>query len=43
MKLRTRQYARRQLTWLRKLPAPPVEHVDVTGRDPRDVARALVG
>jgi tRNA dimethylallyltransferase len=43
MKLRTRQYARRQLTWLRKLPAPPVEHVDVTGRDAGDVARALVG
>jgi tRNA dimethylallyltransferase len=43
MKLRTRQYARRQLTWLRKLPAPPVEHVDVTDRDARDVARELVG
>jgi tRNA dimethylallyltransferase len=43
MKLRTRQYARRQLTWLRKLPSPPVEHVDVTGAAPDDVARQLVG
>jgi tRNA dimethylallyltransferase len=40
MKLRTRQYARRQLTWLRKLPS--VEHVDLTGREPADVARALI-
>jgi tRNA dimethylallyltransferase len=43
MKLRTRQYARRQLTWLRKLPTPPVEHVDVTGRRAADVAAQLVG
>jgi tRNA dimethylallyltransferase len=42
MKRRTRQYARRQLTWLRKLPSP-VEHVDVTDRDADDVARQLVG
>jgi tRNA dimethylallyltransferase len=40
MKTRTRRYARRQLTWLRKL--PDVEHVDLTGRDPRDVAAELV-
>lgn len=43
MKLRTRQYARRQLTWLRKLPSPPVEHVDVTDRAADDVAAQLVG
>ena len=30
MKRRTRHYARRQLTWMRKL--PDVELVDVTGR-----------
>jgi tRNA dimethylallyltransferase len=41
MKIRTRQYARRQLTWLRKLPG--VEHVDLTGRAPEDVAAELVG
>jgi tRNA dimethylallyltransferase len=41
MKRRTRQYARRQLTWLRKLPA--VELVDVTGREAADVARDLLG
>src|SRR4051794_17384758 len=40
MKRRTRQYARRQLTWLRKLPG--VELVDVTGREPADVARDLL-
>jgi tRNA dimethylallyltransferase len=40
MKIRTRQYARRQLTWLRKLPG--VEHVDLTGRAPEDVARELL-
>lgn len=43
MKTRTRQYARRQLTWLRKLPSPPVEQVDVTDASPADVARALLG
>jgi tRNA dimethylallyltransferase len=42
MKLRTRQYARRQLTWLRKLPSPPVERLDVTDRAPDDVARVLL-
>jgi tRNA dimethylallyltransferase len=41
MKRRTRQYARRQLTWLRKLPG--AELVDVTGREPADVARDLLG
>jgi tRNA dimethylallyltransferase len=41
MKARTRQYARRQLTWLRKLPG--VEHVDLTDRTPEDVARELLG
>lgn len=40
MKVRTRRYARRQLTWMRKLPA--VELVDVTGRDPVEVAAALL-
>jgi tRNA dimethylallyltransferase len=39
MKRRTRNYARRQLTWLRKLPG--VELVDVTGRDPDQVAAEL--
>src|SRR3954464_768137 len=41
MKRRTRNYAKRQLTWLRKLPG--VEHVDVTGRAPGDVADELLG
>jgi tRNA dimethylallyltransferase len=41
MKTRTRRYARRQLTWLRKLPA--VELVDLTDREPEDVAAELVG
>jgi tRNA dimethylallyltransferase len=41
MKVRTRQYARRQLTWLRKLAG--VEHIDVTDRAPEDVARELLG
>jgi tRNA dimethylallyltransferase len=36
MKRRTRNYARRQLTWMRKLAA--VEVIDVTGRSPDDVA-----
>jgi tRNA dimethylallyltransferase len=41
MKTRTRRYAKRQVTWLRKLPA--VELVNLTGREPRDVAAELVG
>jgi tRNA dimethylallyltransferase len=41
MKRRTRNYAKRQLTWMRKLPG--AELVDVTDREPDDVARELVG
>jgi tRNA dimethylallyltransferase len=41
MKRRTRNLAKRQLTWMRKLAG--VEIVDVTGRDPRDVAAGLIG
>jgi len=40
MKRRTRQYARRQLTWLRKL--PDTELIDVTDRDPAAVAADLL-
>jgi tRNA dimethylallyltransferase len=36
MKQRTRRYAKRQLTWLRKL--PDALAIDVTGRDAQDVA-----
>ena len=39
MKRDTRRYARRQLTWLRKLSG--VERVDVTGREPEDVAAEI--
>ena len=39
MKRRTRHYARRQLTWMRKL--PDVELVDVTGLDPEAVAAVI--
>jgi tRNA dimethylallyltransferase len=42
MRRRTRQLAKRQLTWLRKLPAA-VQRVDVTGRDPGDVAAEILG
>jgi tRNA dimethylallyltransferase len=38
---RTRRYARRQLTWMRKLPG--AELVDVTGRAADDVAAELLG
>jgi tRNA dimethylallyltransferase len=41
MKARTRRYAKRQLTWLRKL--PDVETVDLTDQDAASVAAALVG
>ena len=41
MKRRTRNYAKRQLTWMRKL--PNVELVDVTDREPDDIARDLMG
>jgi tRNA dimethylallyltransferase len=40
MKRRTRNYARRQLTWMRKLAG--VEVLDVTGRQPADVARDVI-
>ncbi len=36
MKTRTRRYAKRQLTWLRKLPGARL--VDLTGRTPQDAA-----
>jgi len=40
-KARTRRYAKRQLTWMRKLPG--VRILDVTGREPSDVAAELHG
>jgi tRNA dimethylallyltransferase len=40
MKQSTRRYARRQLTWMRKL--ADIHLVDVTARDPDDVAGELV-
>jgi tRNA dimethylallyltransferase len=40
MKTNTRRYAKRQLTWLRKLPAHLL--IDVTGRGPDDVAAELI-
>ena len=40
MKTNTRRYAKRQLTWLRKL--PDAHLIDVTGREPQDVAAELV-
>ncbi len=39
MKQRTRNFARRQLTWMRKL--PDVEVVDIAGRTPEDVAAEI--
>lgn len=39
MKQATRRYARRQLTWLRKLPDDL--RIDVAGRDPSDVAEQI--
>lgn len=39
MKRKARQYARRQLTWMRKL--PDVRVLDATGRDPADVAAEI--
>jgi tRNA dimethylallyltransferase len=41
LKRRTRQYARRQLTWMRKL--PDVALVDLTGRDPDAAAQEIAG
>ena len=40
MKRRTRNYARRQLTWMRKLAG--VNQIDLTGRDAADVGREIV-
>jgi tRNA dimethylallyltransferase len=40
MKTNTRRYAKRQLTWLRKL--PDTHRIDVTGRTPEDVAAELL-
>jgi tRNA dimethylallyltransferase len=40
LKTRTRRYARRQLTWMRKLPA--IELVSLTGRSIADAARSVV-
>jgi tRNA dimethylallyltransferase len=40
MKRRTRNYAKRQLTWMRKLAG--VRVIDVTGRDPGDVADGIL-
>ena len=40
MKRRTRNYAKRQLTWMRKLTG--VEFVDVTGRDPVALAAEIL-
>jgi tRNA dimethylallyltransferase len=41
MKTRTRQYAKRQLTWMRKLAG--VHTIDVTSREPGDVAAEIAG
>jgi tRNA dimethylallyltransferase len=41
MKRRTRNYAKRQLTWMRKLAG--VHAIDVTERDPVGVAREILG
>jgi tRNA dimethylallyltransferase len=41
MKRRTRNYARRQLSWMRKL--ADVRPLDVTGRDPADLAAEIAG
>jgi len=40
MKTKSRQYARRQLTWMRKL--PNVHLIDITGRSVDDVADEIV-
>jgi tRNA dimethylallyltransferase len=39
MKVRTHRYAKRQLTWMRKLPG--VHTIDVTGREAEDIAAEL--
>ena len=40
MQRRTRNFAKRQLTWMRKLAG--VEVLDITGQDPADVAAAIL-
>ena len=40
MKRRTRNYAKRQLTWMRKLAG--VHLIDVTGREPASLAREIL-
>lgn len=40
MKRRSRNYARRQMTWMRKMPG--VVPIDVTGREPRETAREIL-
>jgi tRNA dimethylallyltransferase len=40
MKVRTRRYAKRQMTWMRKLQG--IELIDVTGRTAADVAAGIV-
>jgi tRNA dimethylallyltransferase len=40
MKRRTRNYAKRQLTWMRKLPG--LTTVDTSGRDPREAASEIL-
>jgi len=40
MKRRTRNYAKRQLTWMRRL--PDVHEIDVTGRDGDSAARSIL-
>ena len=39
MKTQTRRYAKRQLTWMRKLPG--VTPIDVTGKAPEDTAAEI--
>ncbi len=40
MKRRTRNYAKRQITWMRKLAR--VRTIDVTGRDPAAIAAEIL-
>jgi tRNA dimethylallyltransferase len=40
MKIKTRRYAKRQVTWLRKLPGAHL--IDTTNRSPEDVASELI-
>jgi tRNA dimethylallyltransferase len=40
MKRRSRNYARRQMTWMRKMPG--VVGIDVTGREPRETALEIL-